>query len=76
MASPTSPQAQVSLSDKWKRFGNEGNGPCSVTNTVSSRVHKTGFRFGFSRALWYLRLSSEVEGFLIGQERVNGQDVA
>ncbi|GBM41106.1 hypothetical protein AVEN_63299-1 [Araneus ventricosus] len=32
--------------------------------------------FEFSGTLWYHRLSSEVEGFLICPERVNGQDVA
>ncbi|GBL92804.1 hypothetical protein AVEN_4514-1 [Araneus ventricosus] len=29
MGSPTSPQAQESLSDKWKRLRNERNGPCN-----------------------------------------------
>ncbi|GBN34160.1 hypothetical protein AVEN_34877-1 [Araneus ventricosus] len=43
MGSPTSPQVQESLSDKWKRLRNEGNGPCPVTNRISSRVQKTGF---------------------------------
>ncbi|GBM96279.1 hypothetical protein AVEN_260232-1 [Araneus ventricosus] len=43
MGSPTSPQAQESLSDNWKRLRNEGNGPCPVTNRISSRVQKTGF---------------------------------
>ncbi|GBM60683.1 hypothetical protein AVEN_62632-1 [Araneus ventricosus] len=51
MESPTSPQAQESLSKKWKRLRNEGNGPCPVTNRISSRVQKTGFRLTVSSTL-------------------------
>ncbi|GBM28682.1 hypothetical protein AVEN_116699-1 [Araneus ventricosus] len=57
MGSPTSPQAQESLSDKWKLLRNERNGACPVTNRTSSSVHKTGFR---STVLSILRTESPV----------------
>ncbi|GBN07242.1 hypothetical protein AVEN_62715-1 [Araneus ventricosus] len=49
MGSPTSPQAQESLSDKWKRLRNEGNGPCPVTNRISSRWRQAFYEEDFGK---------------------------
>ncbi|GBO42581.1 hypothetical protein AVEN_211650-1 [Araneus ventricosus] len=48
--------------------------PLSIVNLIVFIILL--LEIGFLRTLWYHRLSSEVEGFVIRQERVNGQDVA